>query len=194
MPITPPPVPVLKKSERTSATILQAARELFAERGHSATTIRDIAAGAGVDPALVMRYFGSKDELFVRAAAFELSLPALKQVDRSKVGETLLRHFLNVWEGPEANNAMAVLLRSAASNEMSAGKLRELFSAQVLPAIGKVASRATAGKRAGLVATQLLGLALCRYILKIPPVAAMSMEELVRHVAPTLQRYVMGSE
>ena len=185
---------MLKKSERTSATILQVARELFAERGHSATTIRDVAAGAGVDPALVMRYFGSKDELFVRAAAFELSLPALKHVDRSKVGETLLRHFLNVWEGPEANNAMAVLLRSAASNEMSAGKLRELFSAQVLPAIGKVGSRATAGKRAGLVATQLLGLALCRYILKIPPVAAMSMEELVRHVAPTVQRYVMGSE
>lgn len=181
-----------RKSDRTRAAILDAARRLFAERGHGATTIRDIAAEAGIDPALVMRYFGSKDELFVRAAEFELKLPALDKVDRDKVGEALLRHFLGVWEGPQANQGMAVLLRSAASNEMSADKMREVFAAQVLPALARIGSRATAGRRAGLVASQLLGLALCRYVLVIPPVAQMAFEDLVRHVAPTVQRYAVG--
>jgi hypothetical protein len=67
--------------------------------------------------------------------------------------------------------------------------VRELFAAQVLPAFARIGSRANAGKRAGLVAAQLLGLALCRYILKIPPVAEMSREEIVKHIAPTIQRY-----
>lgn len=192
MPVEEPAAAPLKKSDRTRAAILDAARRLFAERGHATTTIRDIAAEAGIDPALVMRYFGSKDELFVRAAEFELNLPALDKLDRSQVGEELLRHFLAVWEGPNANNGMAVLLRSATSNEISADKMREVFAAQVLPGVARLGSRATAGQRAGLVASQLLGLALCRYVLKIPPVAAMPIEDLVRHVAPTVQRYAVG--
>ena len=194
MPVQTPFAAPLKKSDRTRAAILDAAQRLFAERGHAATTIRDVASEAGVDPALVMRYFGSKDELFVRAAAFELKLPALDKLDRSMIGEELLRHFLGVWEGPQANNGMAVLLRSAASNDLSADKMREVFAAQVLPGIARVGSRATAGQRAGLVATQLLGLALCRYLLKIPPVAEMSVEELIRQVGPTVHRYAVGDQ
>lgn len=194
MPVEQAPAAPLKKSDRTRAAILDAARRLFAERGHAATTIRDIAAEAGIDAALVMRYFGSKDELFVRAAEFELKLPALDKIDRVEVGEQLLRHFLGVWEGPQANQGMAVLLRSAASNEMSADKMRELFAAQVLPGVARLGSRATAGRRAGLVASQLLGLALCRYVLVIPPVAQMTVEELVRHIAPTVQRYAVGEK
>ncbi|HEY3049798.1 MAG TPA: TetR family transcriptional regulator [Polaromonas sp.] len=174
--------------------MLDAAQRLFAERGHAATTIRDVAAEAGIDPALVMRYFGSKDELFVRAAAFELKLPALDKLERTSIGQELLRHFLGVWEGPQANNGIAVLLRSAASNDLSADKMREVFATQVLPAMARVSSRATAGERASLVASQLLGLALCRYVLKIPPIAEMSIEDLVRRVAPTLQRYAVGEQ
>jgi AcrR family transcriptional regulator len=192
MPIEKPSPAPLKKSDRTRAAILDAAQRLFAERGHAATTIRDVAAEAGIDPALVMRYFGSKDELFVRAAAFELDLPALDKLDRDSVGEELLRHFLGVWEGPRANAGMAILLRSAASNELSADKMREVFATQVLPGIARLGTRATAGRRAGLVATQLLGLALCRYVLAIPPVAQLTVEELVREVAPTIQRYALG--
>lgn len=194
MPIKTPPAVALKKSDRTRATILDAAQRLFAERGHAATTIRDVAAEAGIDPALVMRYFGSKDELFVRAAAFELKLPALDKLERTSIGQELLRHFLGVWEGPQANNGMAVLLRSAASNDLSADKMREVFATQVLPVVARVGSRATAGERASLVASQLLGLALCRYVLKIPPVAEMPIEDLVRHVAPTVQRYAVGEQ
>jgi len=180
------------KSDRTRSAILEAAQRLFAERGYDGTTIRDVAAEAAIDPAMVIRYFGSKDELFIRAAAIELELPALNKVARTSIGEALVRHFLGIWEGPQANSGMAVLLRSAASNDLSAGKMREVFAAQVLPALARVGTRATVGRRAGLVASQLLGLALCRYVLKLPAIAEMPVEELVKQVAPTIQRYAVG--
>jgi AcrR family transcriptional regulator len=179
-----------RKSERTRAAILDAAQKLFAEYGHERTTVRDIAAKASIDPALVIRYFGSKDELFVQAATFDLKLPDLSRIKRSQIGETLIRRFLELGEG---FTGMTVLLRSAASNEYAANRVRELFAAQVLPAFARIGSRANAGKRAGLVASQLLGLALCRYILKIPPVAEMPPEEIVKHVGPTIQRYASGT-
>jgi AcrR family transcriptional regulator len=178
-----------RKSDRTRAAILDAAQKLFAQHGHDRTTVRDIAATASIDPALVIRYFGSKDELFVRAAAFDLRMPDLSKVKRSQIGDTLIRRFLELGEG---FTGMTVLLRSAASNDYAASRVRELFAAQVLPAFARVGSRADAAERAGLVASQLLGLALCRYILKIPPVAEMSTEEIVKHIGPTIQRYASG--
>jgi AcrR family transcriptional regulator len=178
-----------RKSDRTRAAILDAAQKLFAQHGHDRTTVRDIAAKASTDPALVIRYFGSKDELFVRAAAFDLRLPDLSKVKRSQIGDTLIRRFLELGEG---FTGMTVLLRSAASNDYAASRVRELFAAQVLPAFARVGSRSDAAERAGLVASQLLGLALCRYILKIPPVAEMSAEEIVKHIGPTIQRYASG--
>jgi AcrR family transcriptional regulator len=178
-----------RKSDRTRAAILDAAQKLFAQHGHGRTTVRDIAAKASIDPALVIRYFGSKDELFVRAAAFDLRMPDLSKVKRSQIGDTLIRRFLELGEG---FTGMTVLLRSAASNDYAASRVRELFAAQVLPAFARVGSRADAAERAGLVASQLLGLALCRYILKIPPVAEMSAEEIVKHIGPTIQRYASG--
>jgi AcrR family transcriptional regulator len=178
-----------RKSERTRAAILDAAQKLFAQHGHGRTTVRDIAAKASIDPALVIRYFGSKDELFVRAAAFDLRMPDLSKVKRSQIGDTLIRRFLELGEG---FTGMTVLLRSAASNDYAASRVRELFAAQVLPAFARVGSRADAAERAGLVASQLLGLALCRYILKIPPVAEMSAQEIVKHIGPTIQRYASG--
>jgi len=178
-----------RKSDRTRAAILDAAQRLFAQHGHGRTTVRDIAAKASIDPALVIRYFGSKDELFVRAAAFDLRMPDLSKVKRSQIGDTLIRRFLELGEG---FTGMTVLLRSAASNDYAASRVRELFAAQVLPAFARVGSRADAAERAGLVASQLLGLALCRYILKIPPVAEMSTEEIVKHIGPTIQRYASG--
>ena len=178
------------KSDRTRAAILDAAQKLFAEYGHERTTVRNISAKASIDPAMVIRYFGSTDELFVRAAAFDLRLPDLSKIKRSQIGETLIRRFLELGEG---FTGMTILLRSAASNEYAASKVRKLFAAQVLPAFARVGSRANVAERAGLVASQLLGLALCRYILKIPPVAEMSPEEIVKHIGPTIQRYATGT-
>jgi AcrR family transcriptional regulator len=181
-----------RRSDLTRVSILDGARALFVERGYDGTTIRDIAKRATIDPSMVMRYFGSKEELFAAATNFDLKLPDLSAVARDQIGTALARHFLEIWEGERGNGGFPILLRSAASNEYAASKMREVFGAQVMPMIAKVGRRATAGKRAGLVAVQILGLALCRYVLKIPPVADMSAEDVVKHVGPAIQRHIDG--
>jgi AcrR family transcriptional regulator len=179
-----------RKSERTRAKILEAAQKLFAERGYEGGAIRDIAERASIDPAMVIRYFGSKDELFARAAFIDLRLPDFRSLDRAAIGETLVRHFLGFWEGAGSGAGMAILLRSATSNEYAANKMREVFVAQVQPALAAAGfDRRQAQLRAGLISSQLLGLALGRYVLKLPPVVAMTHDEIVDWVGPTLQRY-----
>ena len=180
------------KSDYTRAAILAAAQKLFAGQGYERTTVRDIAAIAEIDPALVIRYFGSKDELFARVAVFDLKLPDLSKIDRSKIGEMLVRHFLSLWEGENAIGGMPIMLRSAASNEVAANKLREVFMGQVLPALSRAGGRSGAAERAGLVSSQLLGLALCRYVLKLPPVVGLSRDTIIREVGQTIQRYATG--
>jgi len=175
------------KSERTRAAIEQAARQLFAEQGFERTTVREIAAAAGADPALVIRYFGSKDALFSLVAEPDLGLPDLTGAPREQFGELLVGHFLDLWEG---GGGMPVLLRSAASNEAAAERLRSIFANQVLPMIAAAGPPRTAPERAGLVASQLLGLAVTRYILSLPPIVAMPRERLVREVGATVQRYL----
>jgi AcrR family transcriptional regulator len=187
---TPPPRP--RRSDRTRAAILDAAQRLFAAHGFERTTIRDVAAEAAIDPSMVMRYFGSKDELFVASAVLDLTLPDLGAVKAADVGAILTRHFLGMWEGHDGKSASAVLLRSAASNEYAAQRVRDIFAAQIVPMVSRVGGRKDVELRAGLVMTQLLGLALCRYILKIPPVAGLSVEEVVHSVAPAIQRYATG--
>jgi len=182
------------KSDRTRAAILAAAQEQFAGQGYERTTIRDIAALASIDPAMVMRYFGSKDELFARVAVFDLNLPDVRKADRANIGETLVRHFLDLWEGEFANKGLSILLRSAASNKWAGDKLRDLFATQVVPAIAKAGGKPGADQRAGLVATQLLGLALCRYVLKLPPVVETSRETIIYEVGLTIQRYASGKD
>jgi AcrR family transcriptional regulator len=186
------PRPKRSKAERTRDAILAAAQRLFAERGYERTSIRDIAALAAIDPAMVIRYFGSKDELFARASVFELKVPDLSALPAGALGEALVRHFLAIWEGELSNGGLVVLLRSAASNEYAATRMREIFAAQVLPALARYGPGDTA-ERAGLVSSQLLGLALSRYILRLPPVAAMSPEQIVERVGPTIQRYLSGT-
>jgi AcrR family transcriptional regulator len=181
------------KSDRARLAILAAAQELFSQLGYDHTTIRAVAAKASIDPAMVMRYFGSKDELFARAASIDLNLPPLRTIAPDAVGETLARRFLEIWEGPGSAKAMAIMLRSATSNEFAAEKAREVFARQVGPAIASLGSAATAPQRAGLVSSQLLGLALSRYILRLPPIVAMSRDEIVAQIGPVLQRYATGS-
>jgi AcrR family transcriptional regulator len=180
------------KSARTRAAILKAAQELFAELGYERTTVRDIAARAAIDPAMVMRYFGSKDALFARATAIDLKLPDLTQVAPSNFGKTLIQHFLDVWEGPSSNGTLTILLRTSVSNEEIAAKVRNVFAGQVLPMLARIADPAELATRAGLISSQLLGLALCRYVLKVPPVVAMSPERIVACFGPLLQRHLTG--
>ena len=180
------------KSERTKAAILKAARELFGDLGYERTTVRDIAARAAIDPAMVMRYFGSKDELFARATVVDLKLPDLTRIAPPDFGDTLIRHFLDLWEGPSSSGSLTILLRASASNEDIAAKARSVFAGQVMPMLAQVADRGELATRAGLIASHLLGLALCRYVLKVPPVVAMEPVAIVKYVGPVLQRYITG--
>src|ERR1041385_2915767 len=182
----------MSKSDRTRAAILQAARKRFGELGFERTTVRDIAAQAAIDPAMVLRYFGSKEELFARTTAVDLKLPDLGRITASQYGETLIRHFLDLWEGPQSNGALTVLLRTAVSNAEVAAKLRDVFADQVMPMLAPVADRSEFATRAGLIVSQLLGLALCRYVLRVPPVVAMTPDVIMACVGPVLQRYITG--
>jgi AcrR family transcriptional regulator len=173
------------KADRTKAVILAAARERFAQSGYEAATIRAIAAEANIDPSMVMRYFGNKDQLFAAAAEFDLRFPDLTDIAPSDLGATLVAHFLERWED---DDALVVLLRSATTNADAAQRMKDIFAAQLLPAIGKFIPD-DAPRRAGLIATQVLGMALCRFVLRLPPVVAMSSDELVEWLGPTLQRY-----
>lgn len=185
-----PPPAKRRRSDRTRAAILDAARQLFAQGGYERTTIRKIAIAARIDPAMVMRYFGSKDSLFAAASAFDLDLPDLSRVSRRRIGDVLVRHFLSQWEGAEANRGLRILLRAAPSNEEAAGRMREIFAGQLVPVIDRIDPSGDAHRRAGLIATQVLGLALCRYVLALPPVVALEADDLVRLIAPSIQRYI----
>jgi AcrR family transcriptional regulator len=180
----------LSKSDRTRATILEAARQLFGERSYEGTSVRDIAAAAQIDPAMVIRYFGSKDALFAQAAEIDLRLPDLTGVPHERLGEALVRHFLDLWEGEASGGRLVILLRSAASNDHAAQRTREVFAGQVLPALACLGSKANAADRAGLVSSQLLGLALGRYVLHLPPLVAMSQAAIVQQVGRTIQGYL----
>jgi AcrR family transcriptional regulator len=178
-------VDVRRSSEQTKAVILAAARERFGAVGFHGATIRAIAAEAGIDPAMIMRYFGSKDELFAAVAEFDLRLPDLAAVDREHVGRALVAHFLDRWEGDEALKA---LLRASTTNEEAVARMHHIFSGQLEPAVAQLGADAVSA-RAGLIATQILGLALCRYVLRLPSVVDMSREEVIFLISPTIQRY-----
>jgi AcrR family transcriptional regulator len=175
-----------RKSERTRAAILAAARERFGADGYERATVRAIAADAAIDPAMVIRYFGSKEKLFAEAAEFDIRLPEVSGVPAAEVGTTLVRHLVARWE---EDDTFRVLLRTAATNESAAERMREVFATQLAPTLAGLAVDEPA-LRAGLVATQALGFALCRYILQLPPVVALTAEQAVAFLAPTITHYL----
>ncbi len=179
-----------RRSDATRASILESARRRFAADGFAKATIRAIAADAEIDPSMVMRYYGSKDGLFAAAVDIDLGLPDLGAADPDTLGELLLRHFLELWEQPVIGGTLLTLLRSAVTDEATAARFRQVFGEQVAPAVLRFAALADAERRAGLVASQLLGLALCRHVLRLPPVVAMTPEQLVADVGPVIQRYL----
>jgi len=181
-----------RRSDATKAAILAAAREQFAAAGYQAATIRSIAAAAGIDPAMVMRYFGNKEGLFAQAAEFDLQLPDLTALPKRDIGVALVQHFLQRWEGDET---LMALLRAAVTNEAAAARLQSIFATQMAPLVARLSGegRAAAAPRAGLIATQILGLALCRYILRLPPVVGLKPAEIVRRVGATVQSYLFDA-
>ncbi|MET7310801.1 TetR family transcriptional regulator [Streptomyces sp. NPDC005571] len=177
-----------RRSDATKAAILEAARERFAADGYERATIRAIARDANIDPSMVMRYYGNKEGLFAAASVIELRLPALGALPGKHIGAVLVAHFLDRWE---EDDVLTGLLRVGVTNEAGAERMRAVFAEQLGPiAAGVCPDPADAPRRAALAASQILGMALARYVLRIAPAAAMSRDEVIAWLAPTVQRYL----
>jgi AcrR family transcriptional regulator len=181
--------PKILRSQPTRDRILATARECFSQYGFEKTTIRAVASGAGVAPAMVIRYYGSKEGLFAAAARIDLQLPGLHGVAFEGLGEVLVRHFLDRWEGVRSDGQLQALLRAAISHTGAREELTQIFEKQLCAAIDRsgVDQPAT---RAALVASQLLGLALGRYILELEPLATMSPDMITSVFAQIIQHYL----
>jgi len=180
----------------TRDDILAAARDEFAERGFDRATIRGIAATAGVDPALVLHYFGSKEHLFGDA----LQIPVqpgqvLRRVMDQRVddmGSAIVRTFLEAWEPEESRSPLVAMVRSAMTNETAMALVREYLGRRVFGPITQALRAPDAELRATLMGSQFIGLVMMRYIARIEPLASASVEQLVAAIGPTMQRYLTG--
>jgi AcrR family transcriptional regulator len=179
---------------RSRELILAAARESFARAGYGATTIRGVATAAGVDPALVHYFFGTKDGLF--AAVMDLPINPSQLADEviagdvEGLGRRLARRFLEVWDDPVTGPALVGLIRGATSHQRSADQLREFIGREILFRIAASVGRSDAVLRANLCAAELMGTALLRYVLGVEPLASADPAVVVSWLGPTLQRYL----
>lgn len=181
----------------TREAILSAARSAFAEKGYDGASIRAIATGAGVDPALVHHYFGTKDKLFLETMNSPIDpvdiINEATDGDREEIGVRFVRAFLAMWDGPRGAAAVA-LLRSVVGTEWTTKLFREFIITQILrravPKLGL--DEEQAHLRITLAASHLAGLALARYVIKVEPLASAPSETLVAAVGPAVQRYLTG--
>jgi len=178
---------------RTRERILGAARTHFGREGYDKATLRDIAAGAGVDPALIPHYFGSKEGVFLAAVEFpvdpSLFIPGLLEPGVEGLGERLVTFFLETWDSP-AGSSLLALIRSVVSSDLAAELLREFVTREVLGRLAVAIQLDQPQLRASLVATQLVGLAMLRYVIKVEALKSASREELAGWIGPSIQRYL----
>jgi AcrR family transcriptional regulator len=178
----------------TRDAILDAARHRFAEHGYDGATIRGIAADAAVDPALVHHYFGTKERLFVDAMRFPVVpsevLAAARGVGPDRLGESIARTVLGVWETPDLRAQAEALVRSAVTNERAAAMLRGFVTSTILATVAEMMDGQDAEYRASLIASQVIGLAVARYVVALEPLASADVEDVATAIGPTLQRYL----
>ncbi|MEU3662167.1 TetR family transcriptional regulator [Streptomyces sp. NPDC032940] len=185
------------ESGDTRDRILTTAREEFSERGYEKTSVRGIAKAAGVDPALVHHYFGTKEQVFEAAVevAFAPALDAPEAIADGPldgVGERLTRFILGVWENPATRAPLLAVLRSAVNNETAVTVFRRLIAAQLLRRVAAQLDVPDAELRVELAAAQLVGCAMLRYVIKVEPLASADPEELVARLAPVVQGHLTG--
>ena len=178
----------------TRAAILAAARTAFAEHGFGGASIRSIAASAGVDAALVHHYFGTKDRLFLAALELpvdprDVLIPAVTGVGMDGAAERLLRTFLSVWDDPELQPRLVAVARGVL-DPSGARLLREGILPVVIQPVGVALGVDQPERRMPVVASQMFGVILMRYLLGVEPLVSMSHDELVATYAPTVQRYL----
>lgn len=195
-PIKPPPGPRDEKGV-LSARILGAARDEFAQHGWAGTTIRAVARGADVDPALVYHYFGSKEALLDAATTppqrWLQSVAATWTTPVDRLGEALLRLMLGAWADEEIGPVLRAVLLTAAHDESTREKLRRVVEGSLMGASQVGADHTDRLKRSGLISSQIMGLAMMRFVWKVEPVASMTDDEVITAIAPNLQRYIDGA-
>jgi AcrR family transcriptional regulator len=172
----------------TRADILAAARSRFGSEGYERTTLRAVAGDVGVDPALVIRYFGSKQQLFAAAAEFTIHLPDLRAMAPDDMADALLGRFFAVWE---ADTTFVALLRAAMTSPAAAETMHNVFATQVAPAIAAVAPDNPA-TRAVLIGSLVIGMATTRYALEVPAARALEHDELIRWARPIIRNLLVG--
>lgn len=190
---------------RTREAILDAARTQFAERGYVGATIRAIAAAAGVDPALVHHYYGTKEKLFAAAMRLPVvpsevisaALAPAARPDGQALGEQIVRTALTLWESQGLMETFLGLFRSAVADEQAAIMLREFVTESILGSVGRAVGldalpAAEAQFRAGLAASQMVGLAVTRLVLRFPAMTGASVDDLARAIGPAVERYLTG--
>lgn len=169
---------------------------MFTEQGYEGATVRAIAKRAGVDPAMVNHWFGGKEGLFAQSV---LQLPVDPAVianeiadgDVNTLGERIVRRFLTVWDST-GGGQFAALVRSVAGHEMAVQGLREIFLKQIFVRVAAKTGADNAMFRATLVASQLIGMGMVRYVAKFEPLASNDIETMAAAVGPTVQRYFTG--
>lgn len=175
--------------------ILEAARHRFAEHGLDGTSMRDVAADAGVDPALIHHYFGTKQRLFIAAVELPFEPDRLRPIlingPKEETGERFIRFFLSIWDDPQTQQPLKSVLRSAISDDGAAAMIREVVVARVMQPMVAALGVPDPALRVTLLASQVLGLALLRYLIAVEPLASADAETLVQLYAPTLQRYLV---
>lgn len=180
----------------TRQAIAGAARRQFAERGYEATTIRGIAAEAGVDPALVMHFFGSKDALFAECVQWPFdpdeTVPMLLSGKRSQVGQRLARLFVDTWDAEAGHNPIVALLRTALSQESAARLFRDFLTNRFFGPLAEGLGIDHPELRTSLASSQLVGLGIIRYVMRFEPLASMDSDAVVALLAPALQRHLTG--
>jgi len=178
----------------TREAILQAARRGFGARGYRATSLRGIAEDAGVDAALLVHYFGTKEGLFVAAVELPLRpselLAGLADSSPADGAELIVRAFLSILDYEPARSAYLGLVRSAVTDEKAADLLREFLSEEILTVIGALMRGPDAQLRASLVAAQLVGIAMVRHVLQVEALARASNDEIGSIVAPVIEGYL----
>lgn len=182
----------------TRGEVLAAARRRFAHDGYEGSTVRGIAADAGVDPALVQHYFGSKRDLFKAAAAFPVDadalLPAVIAAETPTArAEALARMFFRVWEDETTRLQLLSVLRSAMTHEDAAALLRAFVATELLGPVAEALGVDQPALRTSLAAAQMVGLAMLRYVVQLEPLASASTETLVAHVVPVLELHLFGA-
>lgn len=180
----------------TRALIEAAARRRFSELGYERTSLRQVAQEAGVDPALINHFYGTKQQLFLRVVQLPFApaeaVAAILTGAPEQAGLRVAQFVVGLLEQEDTRILILSVIRAALSKQDAVGLLRDVLTRQVLLPIAEHLDAGDAELRASLVMSQIVGVILARYIVALEPLATRAPAQVIAALAPTLQRYLTG--